>query len=73
MPFILFLTGFILRRGYVVPIMMVLTGLSCQGVCGAYNVGSDWFYLSREYVVPIMLVLTGFILPDSMRCLLCWF
>ena len=47
---------FYLAREYVVPIIWVQTGLSCQRVCGAYNMGSDWFYLAREYVVPIIWV-----------------
>ena len=55
---------FYLAREYVVPILLALTGLSCQ---------RGRFYLVREYVVPIILVLTDFILPESLWCLFCWF
>ena len=50
----------------MVPIIWVQTVLSCQRVCGVYNMGSDWFYLAREYVVSIIWVQTGFILPENM-------
>ena len=49
--------------------MVLRLVLSCQRVCGAYNMGLDWFCLAREYVVPIIWVKTGFVLPESMWCL----
>ena len=72
---------FCLAREYVVLRLVLSCQMVCGAlnmgsdwfylarVCGAYNMGSDWFYLAREYVVPIIWVQTGFVLPESRWCL----